>query len=65
MLVQPFGAGLAVAASVAFWISLYVAATGSRLWRLTLPLMTTRPLLLLAALLLASWVYKILVWTPS
>lgn len=64
-LVQPFGAGIALAAAAGFWIALHVTLTGSRLWRLASPLLTTRPLLLLAALLLAAWVYKILVWNPS
>lgn len=63
--VQPFGAGIALAAATGFWIALHVTLTGSRLWRLASPLLTTRPLLLLAALLLAAWVYKILVWNPS
>lgn len=62
--VQPFGAGVALAASTAFWMSLYVAATGSRLWRLAVPLLRPRPMLLVAGLLLASWAYKMIVWTP-
>lgn len=65
LVVQPFGAAIGIVASAAFWISLHVSLTGSRLWRLATPLLSTRPLLLLAALLLASWVYKIVVWTPS
>jgi len=60
--VQPFGAGLALAASAAFWLSLYVAATGSRIWRFAVPLTRVRPMLAVAGLLLASWVYKIIVW---
>lgn len=62
--VQPFGAGLALAASTAFWMSLYVAATGSRLWKLAIPLLRPRPMLFVAGLLLASWAYKMIVWTP-
>jgi hypothetical protein len=62
--VQPFGAGLAIAAASGFWISLYSAATGSRVWKAAAPLLRTRPMLIIAGLLLASWVYKIIVWNP-
>lgn len=61
--VQPFGAGLALAAASSFWIALYVAATGSRVWRFAVPLLRPRPMILLAGLLVASWVYKMIVWT--
>jgi len=62
--VQPFGAGVALAASSAFWIALFSAATGSRVWTVALPLVRPRPMLVVVGLLLASWVYKIIVWTP-
>jgi hypothetical protein len=62
--VQPFGAGLAIAAASAFWISVYSAATGSRVWKVATPLLRTRPMLVIAGLLLASWLYKIIVWNP-
>lgn len=62
--VQPFGAGLALTAAAAFWIALYVALTGSRVWKAAAPLLRTRPMLVVVGLLVASWVYKIIVWTP-
>ncbi len=62
--VQPFGAGIALAAATAFWMSLYVAATGSRVWKLAVPLLRPRPMLTITGLLLVSWVYKMIVWTP-
>jgi hypothetical protein len=62
--VQPFGAGIAIAAASAFWISLYSAVSGSRVWKAATPLLQTRPMLVLAGLLLASWVYKIIMWNP-
>jgi hypothetical protein len=62
--VQPFGAGLAVAAASAFWISVYSAATGSRVWKAATPLLRPKPMLIIAGLLLASWLYKIIVWNP-
>lgn len=60
--VQPFGAAVALAASTGFWLSIYIAATGSRLWTSALPLLRTRPMLTVLGLLIASWVYKIIVW---
>ncbi len=62
--VQPFGAGIAIAAASAFWISLYSAVSGSRVWKAAVPLLRTRPMLVVVGLLLASWVYKIIVWNP-
>lgn len=62
---QPFGAVLAVAAATVFWMGLHSAVTGSRalstLGRLFLP----RYVWIGVALLIAAWVYKLVVWTPG
>jgi len=62
---QPFGALLAVATAMVFWMGLHSAVTGSRalasLGRLFLP----RYVWIGVALLVAAWVYKLLVWVPG
>lgn len=62
---QPFAALLAVATAAVFWIGLHSAVTGSRalasLGRLFLP----RYVWVGVALLIAAWVYKLVVWKPG
>ncbi|MCA9305869.1 MAG: DUF2752 domain-containing protein [Phycisphaerales bacterium] len=62
---QPFGALLALASAMVFWMGLHSAVTGSRalssLGRLFLP----RYVWIGVALLVAAWVYKLLVWVPG
>ncbi|MFN0133003.1 MAG: DUF2752 domain-containing protein [Phycisphaerales bacterium] len=59
---QPFGLLLALGVAGAFWVSLYVAATGSGVWRVFGVLVRPRVLWLLLALALAAWGYKWLTW---
>lgn len=59
---QPMGMLLAVATAAVFWVGLFVAVTGSRLGEHAARLLSTRVLLLTAALGGAAWVYKIVVW---
>jgi hypothetical protein len=59
---QPLGALVALAAAVAFVVGLYVAATGSRVATLFGRLWSVRVGWVLGAAVVASWVYKILVY---
>lgn len=59
---QPMGMLLAIGTSVGFWVALYVGLTGSRIGAMAGRAMTTRVLVIFAALALAAWVYKILTW---
>jgi hypothetical protein len=61
--VQPFGALLAIAAVVGFWIAGYVAVTGSYALRALARGMSTPMLWLTLGALLAAWVYKLLTWS--
>lgn len=61
---QPFGALLALAASIGFWACLHVAIFGSRLGHLASPLLRPRILWIIGILLGISWVYKLLTWQP-
>ena len=56
---QPLGLMLAVATAMALLIGLYVAATGSRIGTVLGRLWGPRTGWLLAALVLASWAYKV------
>lgn len=59
---QPFGAVLAVLAAVIFWISLYVAITGSTLARAASSLIGARVLWIGLLGLLLGWGWKLLTW---
>ena len=61
-LVQPAGMLIAVVTAALFWLSLHVAATGSRLGRIGAGLLRPRALWAVGAVLAASWVYKLLTW---
>lgn len=61
-LVQPAGMLIAVLTATMFWLSLHVAATGSRLGRIGAGLLRPRALWAVGAVLAASWVYKLLTW---
>lgn len=60
---QPMGAILSLAASVAFWVSVWVAATGSRIGHFLLALFNPTVLWMAAGLALLAWIYKIIVFT--
>ncbi|MBX3317214.1 MAG: DUF2752 domain-containing protein [Phycisphaeraceae bacterium] len=63
LVVQPAGAAFALFCAVAFWGSLYIAATGSALGRLVgLRLLGTRSLWCAGALVGVSWAYKFVTW---
>lgn len=59
---QPMGLVLAVLTSAGFWVSLHVAATGSRLHRIGATMVRPRGLWSLAALFGAAWAYRLLTW---
>ncbi len=59
---QPFGAALAIGTSVMFWMGLYVALTGSRIWAVGMRMLNGRTIAVLGLLALAAWVYKVLTW---
>jgi hypothetical protein len=58
---QPMGLVLCVAAAVAFWISLHTALTGGRAWIMFEHLTRPRSIWVIAAMVAAAWVYKIVV----
>ena len=58
---QPLGALLAVLASAAFWGSVHVGATGSRIGAVSAAMIRPATLWALALLAVAAWIYKILV----
>lgn len=62
VIAQPFGALLALATGVFFWLSLHAAITGSR--ALTMAGSLFRPLTWwgLGAVFVGSWVYKMETW---
>lgn len=62
-LTQPAGMLFALGCSVAFWISVYVAATGSRIGSVALTLIGGRRIWLWAGVTLAAWIYKMITWT--
>ena len=59
---QPGGLALCILAAAVFWVALHTAVFGSRALDLALNLLQPKPLLLLAALLLGAWVYKLATW---
>lgn len=59
---QPFGALLAVGASIGFWGCFHVAVFGSRLGRVAEPLLRPRILWIAGGLLSLSWIYKLVTW---
>jgi hypothetical protein len=59
---QPMGFLLAVGTAGAFWVALYVAATGSALGRLCGRLLAPKALWGFLALALAAWAYKWVTW---
>jgi hypothetical protein len=59
---QPFGAALAIAASIVFWLCLHTAVTGSRVASMLVGLLATRVLWGIAAAAAAAWVYKWVTW---
>jgi hypothetical protein len=61
-LTQPFGLLVALGMAAAFWIGLYIAATGSQVARIYAILLTPRVLWALAALAAAAWIYKWVTW---
>lgn len=62
---QPFGAILAVVTSMAFWITLHSALTGSAAVETAVAAMGRRALWTTLALLALGWGYKIVVWPGS
>ena len=62
---QPGGLMLCLLAAAGFWVALHTAVFGSRALDLALNLLQPKPLLLLAALLLGSWVYKLATWPAA
>ncbi|MDX2146622.1 MAG: DUF2752 domain-containing protein [Planctomycetota bacterium] len=63
-LTQPAGALLALATSVTFWGALVQAISGSRVDRLAARFLPTRALWIALALVIAAWIYKIIIWNP-
>ena len=59
---QPMGALLALATSVAFWLALHTALTGSRALGASAGLLSGRGTWVVIALLIAAWVYKMITW---
>lgn len=63
MITQPAGAAFAIGASGLFWMSLYVAVTGSAVGRLAgALLLRPRGLWCAGTLVGVSWAYKFLMW---
>jgi hypothetical protein len=60
---QPAGMLFAVGCSVAFWISLHVALTGSRLGSIAIALIGGKRIWLWATFIVAAWMYKMVTWT--
>lgn len=58
---QPFAAVLALATSTVFWGGVHVAVFGSRLGSVGDRLLRPRPIMLIAAVFVAAWIYKIAV----
>jgi hypothetical protein len=56
---QPFGAFLALVAAVVFWAGVHVALFGSRLGAFSDRLLRPRVMIILAAIFVAAWLYKI------
>jgi hypothetical protein len=59
---QPFGALVALGASVGFWGCLHVAVFGSNLGRVAEPLLRPRIIWITGGLVGLSWVYKLITW---
>lgn len=59
---QPFGLLVALGFAAAFWVGLFVAATGSQVGRIYGSVFRPRVLWGLAALAGAAWAYKWMVW---
>lgn len=62
---QPAGAVFAVSASIAFWILLYIASTGSPVGRTLMHTLGRKVLWGGLILLGAAWAYKVSTWTPG
>lgn len=62
---QPFAMLLAVAAAVAVWVGGYIALTGSRIGSLLSGLARPRMLWAIAGLVLAAWIFKLIVTPPG
>lgn len=60
---QPAGCLLAVLCSAVFWVSGFVAVTGSRAGSVLIGWVNTRTVIAGVAILLAAWVYKLITWT--
>lgn len=56
---QPFGALLALASAVAFWLGLYVLITGSRVGQALAERAGRRTMIFTVSAFLLAWVYKI------
>lgn len=61
---QPAGMLFALGVATAFWFGLHAAVTGARIDMLAGRMLTGRVLLIAGGLILASWIYKIITWTP-
>lgn len=62
---QPFGAMLAMSASIVFWMCLHTAVTGSRVAAMLMNLLQPRPLWVIAGLALAGWVITWVRWRSN
>ncbi len=62
---QPGGLLLCLLAAAVFWVALHTAVFGSRALDLALNLLQPKLLLVLAAILLGSWVYKLATWPEA
>jgi len=62
LVAQPFGFLIAFGLAAAFWIGIFVAATGSQVGSLYGGLLRPRALWVLAALAGVAWAYKWIVW---
>lgn len=64
-LTQPMGFVLAILTVMTFWVSLFVAVTGSRLGLIILGLWRPSMIWFFGGLALASWVYKIVTFAQG
>jgi hypothetical protein len=62
---QPGGLLLCLLAAVGVWIGLHSAVFASRAVEASLGVLRARPLILLAVLLAAAWVYKLVTWPAA
>lgn len=59
---QPMGAFLVVLTSVMFWGGATQALTGARIGTMIQPALRPRVFIVLGAMLLLAWVYKVITW---